>query len=178
MRMPCKLVDVAWWGNAGCKEVVAFHADVELGLSAGRYLPGGRWPGRSTVLFAGWAVGSARRTSSLPVRPWYWTDLPLSLPERHACGTTHTCTGFRPEVGTREGAQGALQERWAQGARGETNYVATGGPFGRPLGTRLRLCSATQSSGGTRVLTTQARLGYTVIGWYLGIHYSGGIRVR
>ena len=90
------------------------------------------------MLFAGWAVGSARRTSSLPVRPWYWTDLPLSLPERHACGTTHTCTGlFRPAVRAREGTQGALQERWAQGAGGETNYTATEGPYGRPLGTRF-----------------------------------------
>jgi hypothetical protein len=88
------------------------------------------------VLFARWAVGLARRTSSLPVRPWYWTDLPLSLPERHACGTTHTCTGFRPEVRAREGAQGALQERWAQGAGGN-QHTATEGPYGRPLGTRF-----------------------------------------
>ncbi len=85
------------------------------------------------MLSARWAVGLARRTSSLPVRPWYWTDLPLSLPERHACGTTHTCTGlFRPEVRAREG-EGALQP-----------------PARHSV---LRLCSATQSSGGTRALT-------------------------
>ena len=90
------------------------------------------------MLSARWAVGLARRTSSLPVRPWYWTDLPLSLPERHACGTTHTCNGlFRPEVHAQQGAQGALKERWAQGARGETNYIATEGPESRPLGTRF-----------------------------------------